>query len=308
MKKKVRNIPVHDIPLPLIINLPFDVQKFTPKCRHITQAEFPHSHRFYEIIYVTGGEGIHHIDFDSHQLQPDSLSFISPGQVHFLNFHIPIKGYVIVFTDDFLTFSPESNILMHEISFFQRVRKSPVLKLTENQAAKINTLIQTIYDEYHSEEHDRVSLLRAYLHILIVQAQRLYDAAPAKGGSAKGSSEKSSLVRRFMQLVSENYIRKPSVQAYATSLGMSENHLIDTIKSLTGLSPGWIIRQQIVLEAKRLLAVTDLTVAEIGYTMNFEDPSYFGRFLRRETGLSPCKLRQHIREKYLFFRESSLSL
>ena len=292
---------MHDILLPTIGNLPFDVKKLpssTAEYRHMTQAEFPHRHRFYEIIYVTGGGGIHSIDFESHQLQAGSLFFVSPGQVHFFNFHVPIKGTIIVFTNDFLIVSPK-NILMYESSFFHRVRESPVLRLTENQAAKINTLIQTIYDEYHSEERDRVSLLRAYLHILIVQAQRLYDAAHEKGGSVK----ESSLVQRFMQLVSEDFARERSVQVYANRLGINENHLSDTIKTLTGRSPGWIIRQQIVLEAKRLLAVTDLTVAEIGYTMNFEDPSYFGRFLRRETGLSPSNLRQHIREKYRLFRE-----
>ncbi len=189
---------------------------------------------------------------------------------------------------------------MYEISFFHRVREFPVLRLTEDQATKINTLIQTMYDEYHAEQRDRVLLLRAYLHILILQTQRLYDlVSPANDGSAK----ESSIVRRFLQLVSENFVSEQSVQAYANSLSMSESHLCDTIRTLTGFSPGWIIRRHIILETKRLLALTDLTVAEIGYTMNFNDPSYFGRFLRRETGLSPLKLRQNIREKYHLFRE-----
>jgi AraC family transcriptional regulator, transcriptional activator of pobA len=307
MKEKVRNIPMRDMLLPTIGNLPFDVRKLPPSAdelSHIPQyVEIPHRHNYYEIICITAGESSHYIDFESYQLQPGSLSFISPGQVHFFNIHASIRGYFIIFANDFLIFSPTNDMVMYEASFFHRVRESPVLRLTENQAAKINTLIQTIYDEYHSEERDRASLLKAYLHILIVRAQRLYNAAPAKDGSAN----ESSLVRRFMQLVSENLIREQSVRTYANRLGMSESHLSDTIKALTGLSPGWIIRQHIVLEAKRLLALTDLTVAEIGYTMNFEDPSYFGRFLRRETGLSPCKLRQHIREKYLLFREKSLS-
>jgi AraC-like DNA-binding protein len=219
--------------------------------------------------------------------------------VHFHDFDFSVKGHLIVFKSDFLIFPPENNIQMYELSFFHRVQEFPVLRLAKQQSAKINTLVQTIYDEYHSQERDRVSLLRAYLHILIVQAQRLYDVAPARDRSVK----ESSLIRRFMQLVSENFTRERSVQVYANSLGMNANHLSDTIKALIGRSPGWIIRRQIALEAKRLLAVTDLTVAEIGYTMNFEDPSYFSRFLKRETGLSPSKLRRHIREKYLLSRE-----
>lgn len=302
MKEKVRDIPVRDILLPTIGDLPFDVRKLPlnpAEFRHIKWAEVPHRHHFYEIIHVTAGEGIHYIDFESHLLQTDSLCFISPGQVHFHDFDFSVKGHLIVFKSDFLIFPPENNIQMYELSFFHRVQEFPVLRLAKQQSAKINTLVQTIYDEYHSQERDRVSLLRAYLHILIVQAQRLYDVAPARDRSVK----ESSLIRRFMQLVSENFTRERSVQVYANSLGMNANHLSDTIKALIGRSPGWIIRRQIALEAKRLLAVTDLTVAEIGYTMNFEDPSYFSRFLKRETGLSPSKLRCHIREKYLLSRE-----
>ena len=302
MKEKVKDIPVRDILLPTIGDLPFDVRKLPlnpAEFCHIKQTDVPHRHQFYEIIHVTAGEGNHYIDFESHQLQRDSLYFISPGQVHFHDFHFAVKGHLIIFKSDFLILPPENSIQTYEFSFFHRVRESPVLRLTKEQSAKIDALIQTIYDEYCSEERDRVSLLRAYLHVLIVQAQRLYDVAPAKGGSVK----ESSLVRRFVQLVSENFARIRSVQAYANSLGMNANHLSEMIKTLTGLSPGRIIRRQIVLEAKRLLAVTDLTAAEIGYTMNFEDPSYFGRFLKRETGLSPSKLRRHIREKYHLSRE-----
>jgi AraC-like DNA-binding protein len=299
MTKKVRNIPLHDSLILAVGNSPFDINKFYPKFRDIMQAEFPHRHSFYEFIFITEGEGIHYIDFEPHKIRPGSLYFVSPGQVHFWNIHVPLEGYLLAFTNDFLSFSADNPSPTDDISFFHKVRESPILRLTENQVARINTMIQTIYDEYHSEERDRVALLRAYLHILIIKTQRLYDAATSKGISAKDSS----LVRRFMQLVSENIVREHSVQAYAISLGMSESHLRDMIKVSTGLSPGLIIRQHIVLEAKRLLASTDLTVAEIGYTMNFEDPSYFSRFLKRETGLSPGELRQQIRKKYLLSGE-----
>lgn len=299
MKEKVRDIPVHDFLLPTVDNLPFDVREFTTEYRYITQADLPHRHYAYHFIYITGAEGTHYIDFEAYPLQPDSLYFISPGQIHFLKSQTPIKGYFIIFTNDFLTFSPDNQSPIYEISFFNRVRDYPVFKLAKDQTPRVNAIIQILYDAYHSEERDRVLLLRAYLRILIIQAQRLYDTSPAKGES----NRESSLVRRFMQLVSENFLREQSVQAYANRLGISVNHLSDTIKALTGCSPGSMIRQQIVLEAKRLLALTDLTVAEIGYAMNFGDPSYFGRFLRRETGLSPRELRRHIREKYLLFRE-----
>ena len=66
------------------------------------------------------------------------------------------------------------------------------------------------------------------------------------------------------------------------------------------MTPGKIINNEIALEAKRQLAYTDLTIAEICYKLNFEDPSYFSRFFRRETGMTPNVFRKHIGEKYHF--------
>ncbi len=302
MKRKVKDIPVRDLLLPTVGDVPFDVRRLpfgSDDYRKVNPNEVPHRHQFYEIIHITGGRDVHYIDFESYRLQEDTLCFVSPGQVHFHDFNSGLCGHLILFNSDFLIMPPENNKPIYEIAFFHRVRETPVLRLKKDQAAGIHGLVRSIYDEYHSEKRDRVSLLRAYLHILIVQAQRLYDMTPAQDGS-KGES---SLMRRFMGLVSRNYASERSVKAYADLLGINANHLSDTVRALMGRSPGWLIRRQIVLEAKRLLAVTDLTVAEIGYAMNFEDPSYFSRFLKRETGLSPSQLRRNIREKYHLSRE-----
>lgn len=88
------------------------------------------------------------------------------------------------------------------------------------------------------------------------------------------------------------------MQDYAAKIGISASHLSDTIKAVTGVSPGHIIRQEIALESQRLLAHSQLTAAEIGYRLNFDDPAYFGRFFKRECGQSPSAFRYQIREKY----------
>ncbi|MEM8863761.1 MAG: helix-turn-helix transcriptional regulator, partial [Chloroflexota bacterium] len=56
-------------------------------------------------------------------------------------------------------------------------------------------------------------------------------------------------------------------------------------------TPGQLIRQEVVLEAKRLFQHTDLTATEISYRLGFNDASYFGRFFKREVGVSPGKFR-----------------
>jgi AraC-like DNA-binding protein len=70
------------------------------------------------------------------------------------------------------------------------------------------------------------------------------------------------------------------------------------IRKVMGVSAGTLLRQRRTLEAKRLLIHTNMTVAEIANALNFVDPSYFGRFFKRETDLTPSGFRQDFESKY----------
>ena len=107
------------------------------------------------------------------------------------------------------------------------------------------------------------------------------------GYSKRDVMRGSALVSLFKKMVSKNFLTQRFTSYYAEKLGISEAYLHELTKENTGLTPGQIIRKEIVMEAKRMLAHTTDTISEIGYKLSFEDPSYFGRFFKRETGLSP---------------------
>jgi AraC-like DNA-binding protein len=92
-----------------------------------------------------------------------------------------------------------------------------------------------------------------------------------------------------------------SVRDYARDLGVTTSHLNESLRLETGLTAGELIRARLLLEAKRLLLHSELTMAGIGYELGFEDPSYFSRFIRRELKTSPAEFRSLIRQKYQKF-------
>jgi AraC-like DNA-binding protein len=110
-----------------------------------------------------------------------------------------------------------------------------------------------------------------------------------------------SLVRLFRQAVEGSFGTSTSVRDYAQALGVTTSHLNESLRLETGLTAGDLIRTRRILEAKRLLLHSELTMAEIGYELGFEDPSYFSRFIRRELKTSPGELRSLIRQKYQKF-------
>jgi AraC family transcriptional regulator, transcriptional activator of pobA len=136
--------------------------------------------------------------------------------------------------------------------------------------------------------------IRSYLIILLIEIQRIFMAGFRKRDILRGSA----LVSLFRKMVIKNFLTHKSTAYYAEKLGISEAYLYELTRENTGLTPGQIIRKEIAMEAKQMLAHTTDTISEIGYKLSFDDPSCFGRFFKRETGLSPNDFRTHILEKY----------
>lgn len=258
------------------------------------QAASPHRHDYFEILFIEDGSGEHIIDYESYEIKPPVFYFLSRGQIHFWKLKKSLKGKVLLFPREFLI-PPSTNYNQEgDLSIFNLLSKAPYVCINKNDLPKINEILTNIKEEYSRESNRNLSMHRAYLHILLTNLFRIY--TKNQGDDILDNSNK--LVREFRQLISENYLTIRSVQAYADMIGVSTTHLRDTVKNTTGYSPGQLIRQEIIFEAKRRLANTDATTAEIGYGLNFEDTSYFSRFFKRETGKSPSNYRKEIRKKY----------
>lgn len=269
--------------------IPFEYLNFS-NASALAQATYPHRHNFYEVLYVIEGEGTHYIDFKAYPIKPHTFYFISPGQVHYWKATVPIKGEILLFMDEFLLLAPLDYMVLQELSFFHTIGSSPALHLNKNEHLQAMALFRAIAEEFRSYQFRAESVLRAYLHVLLVQIQRICATHHAQTGN-KEDGIAPKLTRQFKQLITKQFDTGQSVQTYANQLGVSVNHLNKTVKVATGYTPGQLIRQEVILEAKRLFQHTDLTATEIGYRLGFDDPSYFGRFFKREVGVSPGQFR-----------------
>jgi len=113
---------------------------------------------------------------------------------------------------------------------------------------------------------------------------------PAEQGPLKGKGH--LMVKRFYQLVEENFLQNITVNEYAGMLAVTPNHLTQTIKQLTGKTSAEFIKAKQILEIKRLLVHTNLGISEIASQMNYSDQSYFAKFFKKETGLTPMTYRK----------------
>ena len=135
-------------------------------------------------------------------------------------------------------------------------------------------------------------LLRAYLNLILVEAQNAIQTKPAL--QTKKPPAPIRLTRKFRLAVESDYIERKQVQDYADQLGVTTNHLVETVRESSGFTPKQIIQERLLLEAKRLLAYLTLSAAEIGSELSFRNPSQFGRWFRTNAGVAPGQFRQQI--------------
>ncbi len=261
----------------------------------ISDVKKPHMHDFYVVHYVSSGSGTCVIDFETYDIVSGSMYFVSPGQLHLWNPDGILQGHVMVFSDDFLS-SPDSPVgNVFELEFFNSVANSPMFMLSTAQSNEVALLMGSISREYSSARPGYISVLRSYFHILLVNLKRMFEDRIKQ----VGVRTENRIVREFKRQVALKSGAQLRVQDYAQDMGISVSRLNAVVKEVTSMTPGRIIRNELVTSAKRMLAHSDLNVAEICYELEFEDPSYFGRFFKRETGYTPSVFREQVRGKYL---------
>jgi len=290
LKSKSENIPVyslHNFSSQGRISQQFQVEVFDAN-RHFS-VKYPHRHDFFEVLYLSKGSGFHIIDGNKYEIQPPCVFFMSPGQAHKIEFSNDIEGYIFIFTSEFYLINQTNQNRLIEFSFFFTIRQEnrPLMLESKQDVQFLETLFKKGIAEIEKREKFSVDLLRSVLDLVLTSCAVLYK--PDENLLPKGKG--NIVVKKFLQLVEENYQNNLTVNEYADKLSITPNHLTQTVNQLTGKTSSQIIKAKQVLEIKGLLVHTNLSVTEIAGQLNFPDQSYFTRFFKRETGISPLQYR-----------------
>ena len=283
------DIPLYDFPYRHEFDLPFLIKKLDLAENWIIQE--PDRHTFYALFWVTKGEGFHHIDFTKHAIRPQSLFLIRPGQTHFFEVDVPPSGYSIFFLEEFLYLNNQNE----STELFYLIDRTPAFYLLENQTEVLEQIVDQLMIEYHNDQFGNLAAMQHLTQLLLIYLRRFYFESNSTILKPTNATHLSS---EFQQLVDKHFAQLHGVKEYANLLGITPGYLSEQTKLVTGVAAAQVIRQRIVIEAKRLLAHTQLTVLELSHHLGFKDSSYFARFFKRETGQAPNAFRTAYREKY----------
>lgn len=267
----------------------FQIEPFAAYLKRHPNLFIPHRHTFYHLVLFTAGGGNHTIDFEQFEVTKGQLYFMIPGQVHSWQFEGHVDGYVINFSEAFCHAFPGQSQYLEQFSFLEGIAAQSVIALDTEATRKAMLLMKEMLSERRTKDqwqHDRLRLL---LQDLLILTARNSPSAHAPAGTGSDMT-----LRHFRKLVEQHYTQLHLPKEYAALMYITPNHLNALCNELLGKSAGEMIRDRRLLEAKRLLVNASLNINEIAWQLSFADNSYFTKFFKKQTGITPEAFRRSL--------------
>lgn len=223
-----------------------------------------------------------------------SMIYIKPGQIIELkNIRLEGSGFTIMFHRDFLN-GEALHQTIKKYSFFD-YETNEALHISPREEEIMWELFRKIETEYNNNQDEYTKeIILGHIEAILKYSQRFYKRQFLNRTELTGKiiSKFNKAIRQYFENGELQSNGLPTVTAIAAQLKMSPHYLSDLLRQETGRSAIDHIHSYLITEAKNLLIGADLTVAQIAYQLGFENPPYFSRLFRKETGISPVAYRK----------------
>ena len=245
-----------------------------------------HSHdSLIQITFLEEGEVRMVFETEVFELLTPCLVMVPARHIHGFRFSPGVVGHVLTLPQSLLG---ELLALSADLrGAFDSLRYLPLAGDAEGYG-RMRLRFEQFHREYAGRAAGRISMLMAILAIVLIELAR----AGGIGTERTAQDRIRHRVERFTELIEAHFRDWQPVGFYAGRLGVSAQQLNASCRRETGRSAQAMIHDRLHLEARRLLAYSDLDVTGIGYALGFRDPAYFSRFFLRRQGVPPSEFRR----------------
>ena len=245
--------------------------------------EKAHQVAFNMIVYYTAGVSKQLVDFVWHPVKANSIIHLSKGQINAFQFTEGLKGFILVFTEDFLK-KQMNSLPKNEIErLFNAHLFSPSIQVPED--SNVLNYFQLFFEEYSNVKEDyNQNNVYASLHAIIFsKLERLKQFQT----SHFNRTEKVVTFLNFKSLLEDNFSKSRNADFYAKKLSLTYKHLNTICKDTVHVTAKQFIDTFVILEAKRLLINSEIKSTELAYRLGFEEPTNFVKYFKKHTGSTP---------------------
>ncbi|MFD2554965.1 helix-turn-helix domain-containing protein [Sphingobacterium tabacisoli] len=244
--------------------------------------ESPHKHDFFIIMLFEKGGGTHSIDFVNYPIEDHQIHLLFPGQVHEWKIEKNSIAYQLMVSREW--FEHLIPYLRFATSYYQN---HPVIAIDSKEYRLLLQEFTAIHDEMSKKEilWDIIQTRINLIALLVSQCAATkfedfekYNATP--------------ILSRYLAYIDRYYTEEKSVSFYADKLNITPNYLNILSKRTLDVSASSLIQDRLVLEAKRLLKSSELSMKDIVYSLGFYDHANFAKFFKKKTGMTPSEFRE----------------
>lgn len=240
----------------------------------------PHAHRnLCHLFLIDSGSGLLHADAERLLFEGPCALLVPASVVHGLNFDPGARGCVLTLSE-----ALRARLATHDRLLDALFSQPRVLSLGD-RIRTFDCVLRRLGHELAWTAPGQGAMVQALALEMFVELVRLAhhgdDRARRRNGAYAG------LVTRFRREVELHFRTVSGVTAFATRMNCTPRRLRAACLCVAGVTPGQMIQDRRMLEAKRLLSYSDMSVAETAYHLGFEDPAYFSRFFTKHCGISP---------------------
>lgn len=267
------------------VNSDFYINTFRNHLVDHSFVEEPHRHNSYVLVIFTKGSGTHDIDFDSFKIQPGSMFFLQPGQIHNWVLSDDIDGFVVFYSQEMYNLYFRQKTI-DAFPFYSSLGNSPEMFFEAKELKSIEPYFHNMLEEYQGNKvmkQDKIMNLLDSIHIEIARKYNESHVLETHSYNVK--------IKDFDALLEKYFWTEKTPSFYASQLHITLKHLNRICNEILKKTTTQVIIERVILEAKRMLMDKKRTVNEIATTLGFDDYSYFVRLFKKHTAMTPTAFR-----------------
>jgi AraC-like DNA-binding protein len=230
----------------------------------------------YFIVFIDSGSITYKLDLQDITITDGDLLFAMPNQI----FTPPaktdnLKYFKVLFDENTLALLPQ------RFSFLVNPLNSQTITLDNAARERVKKVFEILNQILHADKHPTdTEIILAYLNLLLSELNSAY----FKNEPADIVNANLSKFAEFKVMVETHLTEQPSINTIAEKLALTTNSLYRLVKEYSGTSPKDFLTKRLMIEARRKLRYSNLSVKEVAYELGFNDPDYFSRLFKKNTG------------------------
>ncbi|MFJ3075887.1 helix-turn-helix domain-containing protein [Pseudomonas sp. NPDC087029] len=246
----------------------------------------PHQHaELFQLLYVQRGRAEVEIEGVRSVIAEAAIQVVPPLTVHGFRFSADIQGHVLTFGTALVAALEQR--LGTPLGVLAKAACYPL----GQDRGRLRNLIDTLQQEYQGHAPGRAALLEALVTALMVWISRCQQ----QGQAPRNRDERDrQLLGQYLRLVEAHYREHLSVEDFAARLNIPSLQLNQLCRALCAQTALQVVHQRLLLEARRNLVYTRMSIGQLSDSLGFSDPTYFARFFKRLSGQTPNGYRRSV--------------